>query len=150
MTESEKLRNVIGARFIRRGRIGEFTNLFEQFSEADRQLVFDAVEFLVDELPVVLCLESSTKWLLATTTRILSCTDGDIRAIDYNQIADARAVLPDVINYDQGIDLASIEITLFDGSRQRVSMERGDPCFGMLNILVFIVDRNNHRQMKWT
>jgi len=150
MTESEKLRNVIGARFIRRGGVGDHTSLFEQFSDAERQFIFRTVDFLVDELPVVLCLESSTKWLLATTARILSCTEGDIRAIDYNQIADARPVVPEVINYDQGIDLASIEITLNDGSRHRVSMEHGDPCFGMLNILVFVVDRNNHRQIKWT
>ncbi len=125
---------ILRSKFLRRGRVGLFTYPFEQAGSALRETVLERAQLGDTEEPVLLSTSSPESWVLFTTTRVLSCTAGEMRSTDYADI-DAVSLAPRGYTARKKDELDTIELKLTSGTRVLLKVEPGAPFFGLVNAL---------------
>lgn len=125
---------ILRSKFLRRGGVGLFTFPFERAAAVLRDAVLERAKLAGTEEPVLLSAPSSERWVLFTSTRVLSFTAGETRSIDYADI-DAVSLAPRGYPLRKKDELDTIELTLTGGEQALLKVEPGAPFFGLLNAL---------------
>jgi meiotically up-regulated gene 157 (Mug157) protein len=141
MNEAEKLKKRMSHIFLKKGREGEYTKLFENVSIYNKELLLNDISLRENELPVILGFEIPAEWILLTTERIIWRYKGQIRSVE-------NADIENVENYIEMQKRAiflkkpdEIEV-LAKSNKIIIHTEEGSSKFGIWSVLNYLVSRN--------
>jgi hypothetical protein len=139
---------IIVSVFLRKGREGQQTKLFENLSTDAKNAVLSKAALGPDEEPVIACFDRTNGWFLVTTERLIWTSSGGLNALSILQVdyvednfeAAYRRWLAadDRENRNPKMEIDELELVAVDGCRAAVTLEPGYPFHGLSNALMWL------------
>ena len=147
MNDHERLKKKMSTIFTRKGKNGNYTRLFDNLEPDQQRALLGNVRLSDGELPIIGSLETSEKWLLVTTRRIVWNLGKKTQSLPLEAIrdvvADFRKMVRDGITKDQ---LRELQVLAMNGKPHILELEPGAPLIGTWNALKNIGAVNRRRQ----
>jgi hypothetical protein len=153
--DPEFFRSRLVWRFLRSGGEGARTKVFENLSPETQRRLRQAASIREGEFPAIASVLDDNNWVLITTERVIDRTVEASTTIDHVEIDAfemeifwrARALSPEE-RIDQEVlgrlkeEQTMIELRLHSGTRHLLTVEAGNPYFGIVNVILFIAHRS--------
>ena len=112
--------------FKRRGANGQFTGLFDELGQAEKDALVAAVPLSREELPVLGSVETKDRWFILTTKRMVWHLRSETRQLQVSDINDAFMDLPAMIRDNVAkSDVGELQIETTLGKRYSLNVEPG-------------------------
>jgi hypothetical protein len=146
--------NRLSTIFLRHGKRGTYTDLFDNLMPDKQQMLLNAISLKDNEHPVVACVKAVDNWFLLTTNRAIWTSAGKYQEINVHDISratfDKEALLRDkdaLIRGDVTLaDLQHLVVTTMDNTRHLIEVEAGFPLGGIWNVLHTFGMNNNEKK----
>lgn len=129
--------------FLRRGKNGTYTRLFNNLEAAQKSTVLAILDFDETELPVIGSVRDSDNWLVLTTERLVWSIGGTRREIAASAIRGATADLRQ-LGSDGKLGMQRLQVVAMGGEEHSIELEPGAPLSGVWNILINLGKRNRN------
>src|SRR5215475_7900858 len=134
------IKNVLTARFHRKGGSSSFTKPFEDFHEEIRESLLSAAQLQQEELPIIASYFNKDQWLLVTTGRVVWLLEGRLHSKNKTDIEDVT--IDPELEYRLGTrkkgDFTHLVIIDKLGNRHLSKVEPGKAFFAVLNVIKFL------------
>jgi len=136
MDDQEKLKKRLSRIFTRKGEDGHYTRLFENLESAQRRTLLSNARLSEGELPIIGSLESSQRWLLLTTQRIIWNLGERTQSLPLRAIRDVVSDFRKLVNTGRKKDqMRELQILTMGGEHYTIELEPGAPLIGTWNAL---------------
>jgi hypothetical protein len=135
--EPISVRNVLIARFHRKGGSGSFTKPFEDLQDEAREFMLSAAHLRHEELPIIASYLGRDQWLLVTTERVVWTLDGSLHSLHKEDIREVTIDL--ALESQSGVRKKSdfTHLVMIDnlGNRHLAKIESGNSFLAVLNVI---------------
>jgi hypothetical protein len=136
----ESQKNVLVARFHRKGGAGSYTMPFDELPTESQQELLAMSSLNENELPIIASFLDKEHWLLITTKRVIWFKGEELHYLDNDNIDDATADLSveSWMNVRKKTELANLVIFDSSGNKHILEIEPGNSYFAVLNVLKYL------------
>jgi len=147
MTSDEKLKDVLGAIFKRKGKETSNTRLYDNLPDATKRNLTVTAAVNGDDLPVIVSNPREDYWVIVGTKYIMLIDRGHSTLIDGTKLASVDVNFDEIFTSHKPSKANIKHLWLKDNSgvKSAIEVEQGAPLIGVLNVLMHITMLNQNR-----